>query len=89
MSTTDSRYPAAKHYPKSNSVDIQKNIIETKLRDVSDMFFDGWKFREILRKLVAKINKQKKLSKKVLPKFRIRRIMGIDRTINSSYDMKY
>jgi len=28
------------------------------------MFFDGWGFRENLRKLVAKINKQKKALKK-------------------------
>ena len=46
------------------------------------MFFGGWGFRENLGKLVAKINIQKNRSKKV-------RILGVDRTINSSYDMKY
>lgn len=40
------------------------NIIETKLRDVFNMFLDGWRFRENLRQQVGKINKQKKALKK-------------------------
>jgi len=40
------------------------NIIETKLRDVLNMFLDGWRFRENLRQQVVKINKQKKALKK-------------------------
>ena len=47
----------------SSEPDAFLNIIETKLRDVFDMFFDGWGFRENLRKLVGKINQQKKRSK--------------------------
>ena len=49
----------------SNSkADAFLNIIELKLRDVFDMFFDGWGFRENLRQLVGKINKQKNEPKK-------------------------
>ena len=40
------------------------NIIETKLRDVLNMFFDGWGFREKLRQQVGKINKRQKTLKK-------------------------
>lgn len=40
------------------------NTIETKLRDVFNMFLDGWGFREKLRQQVDKINKQKKTLKK-------------------------
>jgi hypothetical protein len=47
----------------SSEPDAFLNIIETKLRDVFDMFFDGWGFRENLRKLVGKINQQKKALK--------------------------
>ena len=43
--------------------DVFLNIIETKLRDVFNMFLDGWSFRENLRQQVAKINKQKKALK--------------------------
>jgi len=49
---------------ESNSEpDAFLNIIRTKLRDVFDMFLDGWGFRENLRKLVGKINKPKKALK--------------------------
>lgn len=45
----------------SNSeAEVFLNMIEKKLRDVFDLFFDGWGFRENLRNLVDKINKQKK-----------------------------
>jgi hypothetical protein len=40
------------------------NIIEAKLRDVFNMFFDGWGFRENLRQQVGKINKRQKALKK-------------------------
>jgi len=36
------------------------NIVENKLKDVFDMFFDSWGFREKLRQLVDKINRHKK-----------------------------
>jgi len=32
------------------------NIVENKLKDVFDMFFDSWGFRERLHKLVDRIN---------------------------------
>jgi hypothetical protein len=44
------------------------NIIETKLRDVFNLFFDGWGFRQILRQQVGKINKRQKALKKELRK---------------------
>ena len=40
------------------------NIVENKLRDVFDMFFDTWGFRERLHRLVGKINTHKKQLKK-------------------------
>ena len=40
------------------------NIVENKLNDVFDMFFDAWGFRERLHTLVDKINKHKKALKK-------------------------
>jgi hypothetical protein len=44
------------------------NIIETKLRDVFNMFIDGWGFRQNLRQQVGKINKRQKALKKELRK---------------------
>ena len=45
----------------SNSeADVFLHLIENKLRDVFDLFFDGWGFRDNLRSLVDKINKRKK-----------------------------
>jgi len=44
------------------------NIIESKLRDVFNMFFDGWGFRENLRQQVGKINKRQKALKRALKK---------------------
>ena len=40
------------------------NIVENKLKDVFDLFFDAWGFREKLHNLVGKINKHKKELKK-------------------------
>jgi len=40
------------------------NIIETKLRDVFNMFIDGWGFRQNLRQQVGKIDKRQKALKK-------------------------
>ena len=40
------------------------NIVENKLKDVFDLFFDAWGFREKLHNLVDKINKHKKELKK-------------------------
>lgn len=46
---------------ESNSKpDAFLNIIELKLRDVFNMFIDGWGFRNSLRQEVIKINKGKK-----------------------------
>jgi hypothetical protein len=43
-------------------------IIETKLRDVFNMFIDGWGFRQNLRQQVGKIDKRQKALKKTLKK---------------------
>jgi hypothetical protein len=44
------------------------NIVENKLKDVFELFFDAWGFRENLHNLVDKINKHKKeLKKKQAP----------------------
>jgi hypothetical protein len=49
----------------SNSeADVFLNIVENKLKDVFDMFFDAWGFREKLHQLVDNINKRKKQLKK-------------------------
>ena len=40
------------------------NIVENKLRDVFNMFFDGWGFREKLHQQVDIINKHRKTLKK-------------------------
>ncbi|MDX2499021.1 MAG: hypothetical protein QNL14_00750 [Deltaproteobacteria bacterium] len=40
--------------------DMFLNMVENKLRDVFDLFFDGWGFRERLRQRVDKIIKAKK-----------------------------
>ena len=40
--------------------DLFLNMVENKLRDVFDLFFDGWGFRERLRQRVDKIIKAKK-----------------------------
>ena len=44
--------------------DVFLNIVENKLSDVFNMFFDAWGFREKLHSLVDKINKHKKALKK-------------------------
>jgi hypothetical protein len=44
----------------NSEADVFLNTVENKLRDVFDLFFDGWGFRENLRNLVDRINKQKK-----------------------------
>lgn len=45
---------------ESNSKpDAFLKIVELKLRDVFNMFFDGWGFRETLRQQVNKIQKDK------------------------------
>jgi len=44
------------------------NIIETKLRDVFNMFLDGWGFRQNLRQQVSKINKRQRALKRALKK---------------------
>ena len=54
---------------ESNSKpDAFLNIVELKLRDVFNMFFDGWRFRENLRQQVSIINKRQKANKKRLAK---------------------
>ena len=40
--------------------DLFLNMVENKLRDVFDLFFDGWGFREKLHKRVGTIFKDKK-----------------------------
>ena len=40
--------------------DIFLNMVENKLRDVFDLFFDGWGFREKLHQRVDSIIKEKK-----------------------------
>jgi len=40
--------------------DMFLNMVENKLRDVFDLFFDGWGFREKLHQRVNNIIKQKK-----------------------------
>ena len=40
--------------------DMFLNMVENKLRDVFDLFFDGWGFREKLHQRVNRIIKQKK-----------------------------
>ena len=40
--------------------DLFVKMVENKLRDVFNLFFDGWGFREKLHKRVATINKEKK-----------------------------
>ena len=44
--------------------DVFLNIVENKLKDVFDMFLDGWGFREKLHNLLERINKHKKALKK-------------------------
>ena len=44
--------------------DIFLKIIENKLKDVFDLFFDSWGFRERLHTLVDRINKNKRDLKK-------------------------
>jgi len=49
----------------SNSkADVFLNIVENKLKDVFDLFFDAWGFREKLHNLVDEINKHKIALKK-------------------------
>jgi hypothetical protein len=56
---------------ESNSKpDAFLNIIELKLRDVFNLFIDGWGFRNNLRQLVIKINKGKEVPKNRPAKFR-------------------
>jgi len=40
------------------------NIVENKLKDVFELFFDAWGFRKKLHNLIDKINKHKKELKK-------------------------
>lgn len=40
------------------------NIVENKLKDVFDLFFDAWGFRERLHTLIDRINKKKQALKK-------------------------
>ena len=40
--------------------DLFLNMVENKLRDVFDLFFDGWGFREKLHKRVGSIVKENK-----------------------------
>ena len=40
--------------------DMFLNMVENKLRDVFDLFFDGWGFREKLHQRVSNINKRLK-----------------------------
>ena len=40
--------------------DMFLNMVESKLRDVFDLFFDGWGFREKLHQRVNNINKRLK-----------------------------
>ena len=49
----------ALHASKSEP-DMFLNMVEGKLRDVFDLFFDGWGFREKLHKRVNNINKRLK-----------------------------
>jgi hypothetical protein len=52
---------------ESNSrPDAFLNNIELKLRDVFNMFFDGWGFRQNLRQEVSKINRRQKALNKGL-----------------------
>lgn len=44
--------------------DIFLNILENKLKDVFDLFFDAWGFRERLHTLLDRINKRKRELKK-------------------------
>jgi hypothetical protein len=44
--------------------DVFLNIVENKLKDVFDLFFDAWGFREKLHSLIARINKKKRELKK-------------------------
>jgi hypothetical protein len=63
---------------ESNSKpDAFLNIVELKLRDVLNMFFDSWGFRENLRRQVSIINKRPKADKK-------RRAKIIDRAENGA-----
>ena len=58
---------------ESNSKpDAFLNIIELKLKDVFNLFFDGWGFRENLRQHVSKINKRQKAEKERLAKGKVR-----------------
>lgn len=50
---------------QSNSEpDIFLIIVENKLKDVFDLFFDAWAFRERLHSLVNRLNKKKRELKK-------------------------
>ena len=50
---------------QSNSEpDVFLNMIENKLKDVFDLFFDAWGFRKRLHSLLDKINKKKQALKK-------------------------
>ena len=50
---------------QSNSEpDVFLNMIENKLKDVFDLFFDAWGFRKSLHTLLDKINKKKQALKK-------------------------
>jgi hypothetical protein len=44
--------------------DVFLNIVENKLKDVFDLFFDAWGFREKLHTLMDRINKNRKELKK-------------------------
>jgi hypothetical protein len=44
--------------------DVFLNIVENKLKDVFDLFFDAWGFREKLQTLLNRINKNKREFKK-------------------------
>jgi hypothetical protein len=44
--------------------DVFLNIVENKLKDVFDLFFDAWGFRERLHTLLDRINKKKRALKK-------------------------
>ena len=44
--------------------DLFLNMVENKLRDVFDLFFDGWGFREKLHKRVGVIVKENKKRQK-------------------------
>ncbi len=47
--------------------DLFLNMVENKLRDVFDLFFDGWGFREKLHKRVGVIVKENKKRQKAQP----------------------